>query len=93
MTRPIHSSRLDFDDAFNGMTLRDVLKLKGGRLNALGRHTVAALLNSANPEVSPNYPYTTAQIVIAFNLVYPGGNYTALKNLLAAANEKGCPLN
>ena len=75
------------------MTLRDVLKLQGGKLNALGRHTVAALLNSANPEVSPNYPYTTAQIVIAFNLVYPGGNYNALKNLLAAANEKGCPLN
>ena len=75
------------------MTLLDVLKLKGGGLNALGRQTVAALLNSADSDVGAAYPYTTAQVVAAFNLVYPGGNYGALKDLFESANRLGCPLN
>ena len=37
-----------FDDAFPGMTLLEVLSQGGGGLNALGRHTVAALLNAAS---------------------------------------------
>jgi hypothetical protein len=73
------------------MTLREVVKLKGGGLNALGRHTVAALLSSASTGV--DYPYTTAQVIAAFNLVYPGGDYEALKDILMDANELGCPLN
>jgi hypothetical protein len=54
---------------------------------------VAALLNSADPVVSVHYPYTTAEVIAAFNLVYPGGDYQALKNALRDANEMGCPLN
>ena len=41
-----------FENAFPGMTLLEVLGNGGGGLNALGRHTVAALLNSANSGVS-----------------------------------------
>ncbi|MDH3224417.1 MAG: hypothetical protein OEO23_11935, partial [Gemmatimonadota bacterium] len=37
-----------FEDAFPGMTLLEVLKQGGGGLKALGRHTVAALLNAAS---------------------------------------------
>jgi hypothetical protein len=69
----------------------DVLKLKGGGLNALGRHAVAALLSSASADV--DYPYTTTEVIAAFNLVYPGGAYGTLKDILQDANELGCPLN
>ena len=65
----------------------------GGGLIALGRHTVAALLNAANPEVS--YDYTAQEVIDAFNAVYPGSkdDYEALKNDFEAFNEQGCPLN
>jgi hypothetical protein len=82
-----------FDDAFSGMTLLEVLSQGGGGLKALGRHTVAALLNSANPEV--DYDLSAAGVISAFNDVYPGSKeeYNALKNEFAGFNEQGCPLN
>lgn len=82
-----------FEDAFPGLTLVQVLNGKGGGLTALGRHTVAALLNAANSEVS--YDLTTGEVIDAFNAVYPGskGDYQNLKNELEAFNEQGCPLN
>ncbi len=84
-----------FDDAFGESTLLQVLNLGGGGLDALGRHTVAALLNSTNPDVNGDYPYTTAQVIAAFNAVYPGTKtaYNTQKDLFATANEWGCPLN
>jgi hypothetical protein len=81
-----------FDDAFSGKSLLNVLKGGGGDLDALGRQTVAALLNSAHPELSSDYPYTTAQVISMFNAVFPGGDYEALKDLFEAANT-GCPLD
>jgi hypothetical protein len=82
-----------FEDAFPGRTLLDVVKQGGGGLNALGRHTVAALLNSANGEVS--YDLTPQGVIDAFNGVYPGSkeDYEGLKNELQNFNEQGCPLN
>ncbi len=82
-----------FDDAFPGLTLVDVLDGNGGGLTALGRHTVAALLNAANPEVS--YDLTPQQVIDAFNEAYPGtkDDYEDLKNYLEGLNEQGCPLN
>ena len=82
-----------FDDAFSDKTLLDVLKLKGGGLNALGRHTVAALLNGSHPFVSIHYPMSPSQVISQFNAVYPSGNYGALKHTFETANEFGCPLN
>ncbi len=79
-----------FENAFPGKTLLQVLELGGGGLNALGRQTVAALLNSANPEV--NFAYTTAQVISMFNDVFPGGNYDKLKNKLEIQNTISCPL-
>jgi hypothetical protein len=78
-----------FEDAFGEMTLLQVLQQGGGGLNALGRHTVAALLNSA----SLDYEWTSAQVIAAFNAVYPGGDYAGLKDDFEAANEAGCSLN
>lgn len=82
-----------FDNAYPGKTLLQVLKLKGNKtgLEALGRHTVAALLNSA----SVGYMYSTAEVISAFNGVYPGSKqeYNAVKGDFADANEAMCPLN
>jgi len=80
-----------FEDAFPGMTLLEVLGQGGGDLNALGRHAVAALLNTANGEV--NFGMTTAGVINAFNGVFPGGDYEGQKNIFAALNERGCPVN
>ncbi len=82
-----------FEDAFPGMTLLDVLEQGGGGLNALGRHVVAALLNSASSGV--NYDLTTAQVIQLFNNLYPasGSEYNKLKDYFQKFNEQGCPLN
>ena len=80
-----------FENAFPGLTLLQVASLGGGGLNALGRHTVAALLNAASSGV--DYPWTVQQVITAFNNVFPGGDYETLKNQLEGFNELGCPLN
>jgi hypothetical protein len=85
-----------FEDAFPGKTLLDVLQPQNAgpnvHLNALGRHAVAALLNTASANV--DYAYTDPQTVIdLFNGVFPGGNYDGLKNIFAGFNELACPLN
>jgi hypothetical protein len=80
-----------FEDAFPGKTLLQVVSNGGGGLNALGRHTVAALLNAANPDV--NYGVATpAEVIAAFNAAYPGTNssYTTLKDRFEGFNEMGC---
>ena len=82
-----------FDNAFPGQTLLDVLKQGGGGLNALGRHTVAALLNAASPDVA--FCVTADEVIQMFNDVWPGTNtdYQALKDFFEECNEAGCPLN
>jgi hypothetical protein len=84
---------LGLEDAYPGMTLLQVLQNKGNKtgLEALGRHTVAAWLNSQ----AVNYAYTGADVVNMFNAVYPGskGEYNALKDQFSTENESGCPLN
>lgn len=82
-----------FENAFPGKTLGEVLELAGGGLNALGRHTVAALLNSVSSNVS--YDQTVSEVINQFNSVYPGTTsaYETLKNTFAGYNEQGCPLN
>ena len=80
-----------FENAFPGKTLLQVLNLGGGGLNALGRQTVAALLNAAHTNV--DYPYTTSQVISMFNAVYPAGSYETLKNDFEEKNTAYCPLS
>jgi hypothetical protein len=83
-----------FNDAFPGMTLVQVLSQGGGGLNALGRHTVAALLDTAR--LGPIYgTVTTADVIAMFNSVFPGPDtqYETLKNYFESLNAQGCPLN
>ena len=80
-----------FADAFPGKTLLDVVRLGGGDLNALGRHTVAALLNSASTGV--DYDVATAGVISGFNTAFASGQYEGQKNIFEGFNEQGCPLN
>jgi cysteine-rich repeat protein len=80
-----------FENAFPGMTLLDVLSQGGGKLNALGRHTVAALLSAASQDVS--YDLAESQVIMMFNDEYPDGDYKGLKNIFEYFNELGCPID
>ena len=80
-----------FANAFPDMTLAQVVGQGGGGIKALGRHTVAALLNAASPGVE--YPLTTSQVISKFNAAYASGRYEATKNEFAALNERNCYLN
>ncbi len=73
------------------LTLLAALELRGGDVNALMRHAVAALLNAANPDV--NYDLSTAQVIAAFNAAIAGGDIEGTKDEFADFNEQGCPLN
>lgn len=79
-----------FADAFPGKTLLEVVQQGGGGLKALGRHTVAALLNAAGGVESG---LSTANVITAFNAAYASGDYETQKNIFAGLNELGCPLN
>jgi hypothetical protein len=83
-----------FENAFPGLTLLQVMELNGGAggLNQLGRAAVAALLNAASPDVD-YYLATPAEVINAFNAVFPGGDYGALKSQFDAANNAGCPIS
>lgn len=80
-----------FDDAFPGETLLDAVWLRGGGLNALGRHAVAALLNAASPDV--DYGMTTDDVISAFNAAFASGDYEAQKDAFEGLNESGCDLD
>jgi len=77
-------------DAFPGLTLSEVAAVRGGGLNALGRHAVAALLNAASTEV--DYDRTPAQVIAAFTAAYASGDYETTKDHFEFFNEQGCPL-
>jgi hypothetical protein len=91
----VYSPDDDFDTVFGvassfGGTLIDAAKRGGGGENALGRHAVAALLNSAHSGVS--YAFTTAQVIAIVQGAYASGDFTGAKDQLASENEQGCPL-
>jgi hypothetical protein len=73
----------------SGMTLLQALNAGGGDINALARHAAAAYLNAVSGDV--DYGYTLAEIKEIIDDA--PGDIEGAKNLLAAANEAGCPLN
>ena len=79
------------DASVDGLALKNALKLKGGGLNALMRHSVAALLNAADPGV--NSVFTVAEVIANTQLAVGSGNVETTKNAFEEANEAGCPLN
>ncbi len=77
-----------FANAFPGKTLLQVLGQGGGGRNALGRHTVAAILNSAS-----GFGLEIDELEWLFNSTYNNRFAEAAKDILAFLNERGCPLN
>ena len=59
-------------------------------MKALGRHTVAALLNGASADVDADM--TAQEVIDAFNAAFPSGDISGLHGTLAGFNEQGCPL-
>jgi hypothetical protein len=72
------------------ITLAEGLRLRGGGVNALIRHTIAALLNAANSGV--DYDLTEADVLAKYAAAI-GGDVEAQKDEFAQFNEQGCPLN
>ena len=81
-------------DAYPGdPTLLDALNFKGGGIYALGRHAVAALLNSTSPGVA--YPLTTAEVIQAVHDALASGDAGTIestKNTLEGYNQQGAPI-
>lgn len=75
---------------FPGLTHLDILWLEGDGLNALGRQTVASLLNADHPEI--DFGITSGQVGSAFRKAASAGEYEGLTNVLEALNERHCPL-
>jgi hypothetical protein len=80
-------------------TLLQALSFKGGSgtkgaAQILLRAAVAALLNSAHPDV--DYPRTTAEVIAAVNAALASNDRSTMLTLAAqldADNNLGCPLN
>ena len=80
-------------------TLRQALGFKGGSgtlgaAQILLRAAVAALLNSAHPDV--DYPRTTAEVIADVNAALASQDRSTMLSLataLDADNNLGCPLN
>jgi hypothetical protein len=77
------------------ITLLQGLRCRGGGKNALARHGVAALLNSAQTGVDFGLTASEVKAIVQTGLANPYSKdaATAAKNILAEQNEKGCPLN
>jgi len=72
------------------VNLLQALDMNGGGANALLRHSTAALLNAANPDVS--YAYTEDEIKSWVQEAFNSGEFEGLKDKLDEANNAGCPL-
>ncbi|HEU0292704.1 MAG TPA: hypothetical protein VFR47_08200 [Anaerolineales bacterium] len=83
----------------DNITLRQALSLRGGSRTTgaariLLRAAVAALLDSAHPDI--NYPRSAADIIADVNAALASLNRSTMLNLAAeldADNNLGCPLN
>lgn len=91
-----YSPGADFDATFGvdlfdpNITLEDAVNRHGGGVNALARHAVAALLNAAHPDVDS--AFTAADVIELVQDAAASGDFEAAKDMLAAENERGCPL-
>jgi len=99
----------DWDDFFTAVTLRtksgtpndptleEALNAKGGKINALAREAVAALLNESHPNI--DYPLTDTEIIDLVNAAIAGDD-TDIENARAELRELNhhgetvlCPLS
>ncbi len=79
---------VDLTGGLDGFTLLDAVWVGGGGANRLLRHSVAALLNAAHPDV--NYDFTEAEVIAAVQAAFASGDFDAVSDVLEEANEQGC---
>ena len=72
-----------------GLTLLEAVQLRGGGVNALMRHAVAAWLNAGS---TVDFYYAQSEVVDMTESALMSGMYTPTKNGFEEANEAGCPL-
>jgi hypothetical protein len=72
-------------------TLLQALNARGGGINALERHAVAALLNASSPDV--DYPLTVSEVIARVQAAIANGTIEQTKNEFESFNELGCPLS
>jgi hypothetical protein len=76
------------------MTLLDAMSASGGSTEAMVRHSVAALLNLAHPDVANPPGWDVGALVAAVNTAFASPDMIeSLHGTLEALNEAGCPLN
>jgi hypothetical protein len=80
-------------DTITDPTLLQALQAKGGGINALARHAVAALLNISNPNV--NYPMSEGDLIADVQAAIDAGepDVTDLKDDLDEYNNEGCSID
>ncbi len=71
-------------------TLLQALGAQGGGINALARHSVAALLNAAS---SVSFGILESDVISLTKAAIDSGDFETTKNIFAAENELGCPLS
>ena len=87
---PFATSKLRVDDP----TLLEVLGARGGGINALSRHAVAALLNASHPDIS--YGMGPAAIIAAYQAALLSGDKAVIeaqKDMFDELNNAGCPVD
>lgn len=78
-------------------TLGQGIQANGGGIHALARHGTAALLNSyggvpnSSDGTTVAYPYSTSEVIAMVQASIADGTFA--HEVLAAANELGCPLS
>jgi hypothetical protein len=75
---------------YDGITFMGALNLRGGGINALARHTAAALLNAAHPDI--NYVLSCATIYEWFDFAIEYDRIEGIKDALDFFNNLGCDL-
>jgi hypothetical protein len=79
-------------DVADEPTLLQTLELQGGKLNALMRQAVAALLNSAHSDIAYRYS-PEDEVITMFQGAFNSGEYQPTEGLFMVANEMGCPMS
>ncbi len=78
-------------DAFtDDPSLLQVMNFRGGGLNRLSAHAVAALLNASHPDI--DYDLTPADVITDWQIAFDAGGpaINAQKNIFVGFNELGC---
>ena len=70
-------------------TLLEVLSYSGTTINDLGANAAAALLNAET--LGDSFAYTSEEVILMTQQAIDDGQYEAVKDMFATANETGCP--